>query len=801
MNFLEYFGVDTSKYEYLELITDFTISVSDKYDHMKYISPYINGITYFYDLIIDNINKDNSYCNVLYTLLVKDTSICRKLILKSIGSYAISYDEEDIRDTSNSYSFASSDILYYNINRHTRIVKVLICKDFIELYFNLSCYIDHCNTLTIDTTKPVLRAWKVPDDCYVRHVSTISSRYQLKEDFKNKMNFLEYFGVDTSRDEYLLLLTDFKIGTTDINRGSSYKDGKQIYHFDLRFFNLNSDNKYISKLYKIFLYGRKNIKTHYCKSHFGSYLDLYGYEITINTDTNISGFHNSYFTEYDMCSTIIDMYHETSITKVLISKNTIHLIYDKRNIYNDWLINPNKIYTVDTTKPSYKAWKVPDNCYVRSVSSISSGYQLKEKIKNKMNFLEYFGVDTTKYSSLYLTTDFGLKPVDLERYDNNPNFFYNLNIYYSNSDKSKYIDILYKFLTENDNQYLKEITLLDHDLKTCGYRVSYSCSLLSFRNYVSNNYPYDFLKYRWEVMEDVDPRNIKRVKITESYIDLYFDDTEFKYDDNMLEVYYDQKSSICVGGINNGLKQISYEEYMEKSINGEPTGSYLVTGVPDNYSISHRFLDLMSMKLKDEVNNKILCDLEGPQPNSISNKENKDSMNKLQVKSEAMEVTYLKPKHPTKNDRTYPCIVLDSLPSSVSNNMTYKVATTSDYLFNEAFSIEEIKFRDKGGTTIVFWKDGTKTVLKRQKGEKNDIEKVVAMAYMKKALSMMPTAKLRDMSSIITYAKVKCWQDEVEAKKIEEKKAKKAAKKKQKQEEAKLKEESKKKSTRRSSKK
>ena len=128
MNFLEYFGVDTSKYEYLELITDFKINTT--YSKTSY-TLCDDNIIYFYDLMIDNLNIDNIYCSKLYTLLTKDSSICRKHITVLPGiSIVISYDEEDIRTSYNSPAFSSSDIAYHDINRR-RIVKVLISKKYI----------------------------------------------------------------------------------------------------------------------------------------------------------------------------------------------------------------------------------------------------------------------------------------------------------------------------------------------------------------------------------------------------------------------------------------------------------------------------------------------------------------------------------------------------------------------------------------------------------------------------------------------------------------------------------------------
>ena len=567
------------------------------------------------------------------------------------------------------------------------------------------------------------------------------------------MNFLEYFGVDTSKYEWLDLKTDFELAPT-YEIISTYDNPiytntleKEIT-FRLHLDNLNKSNKYLDKLYNLF---SNSPNQYYLKTI--DKVSFNGYNIKC-TPSDRSYFHK-FTSTYESFRKLKYLPNRRKIIRVLINKDNINLYFTdsllpsfgcmKHVLYIDTIIPQSDILKIEQ-----KFKEEQESQGFVSFKTVSEAIENSNKESTNMNFLEYFGVDSSKYSSLYLTTDFNLLAKDLIMHNGDSKYYYSLEVYL-NSIISTFVRILDKFLTNNSNQYLKEITLLYNNKisESYGYRISHSNTLSCGSTYISNGFPYMYLRYGCKIRNDIDdPRKIKRVKITESYIDLYFDDTKFKYDDDMLEVHFDQKPSLCIDSIdNNGLKQISYEEYVEKSLNGEATGSYLITGVPETII-----------------------------------KENEDSMNMLQIETKVLDINIS-----SKNNRIYPSIILDSLPCSGCITVS-------------TFDIEEIKFRDKGGTTIVFWKDGTKTILKKQKGEKNDIEKVVAMAYMKKALSMMPTAKQRDMNSIITHAQVKYLQDVAEAKKIEEEKAKKAAKKKQKQEEAKLKEESKKKPTRRSKK-
>lgn len=56
----------------------------------------------------------------------------------------------------------------------------------------------------------------------------------------------------------------------------------------------------------------------------------------------------------------------------------------------------------------------------------------------------------------------------------------------------------------------------------------------------------------------------------------------------------------------------------------------------------------------------------------------------------------------------------------------------TDILLDDAFIIKEVIFNPPA--TIIFWKDGTKTVVKCQQGELFDAEKGLAMAYIKRLL-------------------------------------------------------------------
>lgn len=49
--------------------------------------------------------------------------------------------------------------------------------------------------------------------------------------------------------------------------------------------------------------------------------------------------------------------------------------------------------------------------------------------------------------------------------------------------------------------------------------------------------------------------------------------------------------------------------------------------------------------------------------------------------------------------------------------------------------VDRLYINEKKGTTVVVWKDGTKTIVKCQEGEDFDFEKGIAMCFMKKAFN------------------------------------------------------------------
>ena len=73
----------------------------------------------------------------------------------------------------------------------------------------------------------------------------------------------------------------------------------------------------------------------------------------------------------------------------------------------------------------------------------------------------------------------------------------------------------------------------------------------------------------------------------------------------------------------------------------------------------------------------------------------------------------------------------------------------------EKFKVKDIKF--SGYHTIVFWEDGTKTIVSPQDSDKYnyDVEKAISMAFMKRALSFGSNYKARSLNSIIDKYKDK----------------------------------------------
>lgn len=79
----------------------------------------------------------------------------------------------------------------------------------------------------------------------------------------------------------------------------------------------------------------------------------------------------------------------------------------------------------------------------------------------------------------------------------------------------------------------------------------------------------------------------------------------------------------------------------------------------------------------------------------------------------------------------------------LSNKKTKDLAISSNSLYN-TFEIKYIKVN--GPATIVFWADGTKTVVKCGPDDSYDAEKAVAMCFMKKALGSRSMRKIFDLA-------------------------------------------------------
>ena len=79
----------------------------------------------------------------------------------------------------------------------------------------------------------------------------------------------------------------------------------------------------------------------------------------------------------------------------------------------------------------------------------------------------------------------------------------------------------------------------------------------------------------------------------------------------------------------------------------------------------------------------------------------------------------------------------------LSNKKTKDLAISSNNLYN-TFEIEDILVN--GQATIVFWADSTKTVVKCRPDDSYDVEKAVAMCFMKKALGSRSMRKIFDLA-------------------------------------------------------
>lgn len=80
---------------------------------------------------------------------------------------------------------------------------------------------------------------------------------------------------------------------------------------------------------------------------------------------------------------------------------------------------------------------------------------------------------------------------------------------------------------------------------------------------------------------------------------------------------------------------------------------------------------------------------------------------------------------------------------NLANKKTKDSAISANSLYN-TFEVKDIKV--DGPATIVFWADGTKTVVKCGPMDLYDVEKAVAMCFMKKALGGRSMHKLFDLA-------------------------------------------------------
>lgn len=80
---------------------------------------------------------------------------------------------------------------------------------------------------------------------------------------------------------------------------------------------------------------------------------------------------------------------------------------------------------------------------------------------------------------------------------------------------------------------------------------------------------------------------------------------------------------------------------------------------------------------------------------------------------------------------------------NLANKKTKDSAISANNLYN-TFEIKDIKVN--GPATIVFWADGTKTVVKCGPEDMHDLEKAVAMCFMKKALGSRSMRKIFDLA-------------------------------------------------------
>lgn len=79
----------------------------------------------------------------------------------------------------------------------------------------------------------------------------------------------------------------------------------------------------------------------------------------------------------------------------------------------------------------------------------------------------------------------------------------------------------------------------------------------------------------------------------------------------------------------------------------------------------------------------------------------------------------------------------------LANKKTKDLAISANNLYN-SFEVKDILIN--GPATIVFWADGAKTVVKCGSDDSYDVEKAVAMCFMKKALGSRSMKKLFDLA-------------------------------------------------------
>lgn len=77
-----------------------------------------------------------------------------------------------------------------------------------------------------------------------------------------------------------------------------------------------------------------------------------------------------------------------------------------------------------------------------------------------------------------------------------------------------------------------------------------------------------------------------------------------------------------------------------------------------------------------------------------------------------------------------------SIPLFLGDALTYKYKRNYNYNPNPCYDPEKIISHDPA--TIIIWRDGSKTVVKCQNGEPYDLEKGIAMCYMKKVNGNKP---------------------------------------------------------------